>query len=59
MFVMLKMKLFQNEEYNVDDMKLKKINSFVIQCNSSFDEKTNIRDVWRHRFKSNFTKISQ
>ncbi len=23
MFVMLKMKIFQNEEYNVDDMKLK------------------------------------
>ena len=24
-FVMLKMKIFQNEKYNVDDMKLKKI----------------------------------
>ncbi len=59
MFVMLKMKLFQNEKYNVDDMKLKKISSFVIQCDSIFDEKTNIRDAWRHRSKSNSTEISQ
>jgi hypothetical protein len=59
MFVMLKMKLFQNEKYNVDDMKLKKINSFIIQCDSIFDEKINIRDAWSHRFKSNFTEISQ
>ncbi len=42
---MLKMKLFENEKYNVDDMKLKKINSFVIQCDSIFDEKTNIRNA--------------
>ncbi len=32
---MLKMKLFQKEKYNVDDMKLKKINSFVIVKNDN------------------------
>ncbi len=39
---MLRIKVFQNEKYNVDDMKLKKINSFVIQCDLIFDEKINI-----------------
>ncbi len=29
-FVMLQMKIFQNEEYNVDDTKLKKMNFFVL-----------------------------